>query len=66
MSVPINEQETTISFMRNSDKAIIYFKKLVKKNLSETASFFTIVLYICKITVHYIYVIKFCQKVRFI
>ena len=24
MSVPINERETTISFMRNSDKAIIY------------------------------------------
>ena len=24
MSVPINEQETTISFMRNSDKAIVY------------------------------------------
>ena len=24
MSVPVNEQETTISFMRNSDKAIIY------------------------------------------
>ena len=23
MSVPVNEQETTISFMRNSDKAII-------------------------------------------
>ena len=41
MSVPVNEQETTISFMRNSDKAIIYasdktmltkLHKLAKKN----------------------------------
>ena len=41
MSVPINEQETTISFMRNSDKAVVYtsdktmltkLHKLAKKN----------------------------------
>lgn len=24
MNIPVNEQETTISFMRNSDKAIVY------------------------------------------
>lgn len=36
MSVPINEQETTISFMRNSDKAIVYTpsRYQVIKNLS--------------------------------
>ena len=41
MNIPVNEQETTISIMRNSDKAIVYtsdktmltkLHKLVKKN----------------------------------
>lgn len=44
MSVPINEQETTISFTRDGDKAIVYtsdkmmltkLHKLVKKNPKE-------------------------------
>ena len=41
MNIPVNEQETTISFMRNSNKAIVYtsdktmltkLHKLAKKN----------------------------------
>ena len=42
------------------------FQEAGQKSLSEMISFFTITLYIRKIIIHYIYVIKFCQKVRFI